>query len=465
MSIKQKYFMDSRERLIEREFFIKLFAVVPNIETFKIDQSIISKGSYFIEHNPQNLVTETVDKTYRKYDLVITDTGKNKFYSYISMITASDDDNLSFEVINIEEFKGKPLIEFKEPITINPKDIENYKGPGSIKTSYGRYFLNYVLFVYPFQDRVAYINQSFNSGLVDGICTQKLIDNEVSIDDFKKYADALYSYGHFSEICVPTVSIKSLATSDEIIAKRKELIEANKDKLSDPLEAKKLNDILIKMERERLKGDPSERFYNSRGSSAWNIQRAKMHVNIGGVPDFSDDVGKITYMGRSLMDGWDKHTFDDSVNEIFKASYGRGVGTQLGGAQTNIIIRMFQSSKIIVDDCGTTKGIYFDITDKTVKDFYGMYEAVTNKVITKETAKSFINKKVLIRSPMTCITPGSGYCYKCFGDLYKKRGARSVELDGVYVSSKFMLLSMKNMHGTEIKTVKINLQDYFVSNF
>ena len=87
-----------------------------------------------------------------------------------------------------------------------------------------------------------------------------------------------------------------------------------------------------------------------------------------------------------------------------------------------------------------------------------------NKNINKNTYKDFIGKRIYVRSPMTCKTKGNGYCYKCWGDLYKTRVAKSVELDGVYVSSKFMLLSMKNMHGAEIQTYLINLENFLISS-
>lgn len=461
---KKKYFIESRERLKERGFFIKLFSIVTNIEVIEITPDILIKDSFFVEYDKKEFLKEKENKTVEKNDLVLVNTGRNKFYGFVSTLTVTEDNIIGLTINIIEEFKDKPLLSFSESFTLSPNEIENYKGPGNIKTSYGRYFLNYVLFVYPFKDKIEYLNGIFSSSVVDKIVAKKLIDKEVSIKEHEDFEDALFAYGHFGEICVPTVTVKSLSTSEEIIKEREKLIKENKDKLNDPIIAKKINDRLIAMERERLKGDPSERFYNSRGSSAWNIQRSKMNLNIGGIPDFSDEVGKISFIPKSLMDGWDKNHFDTLVNEIFKGSYTRGVQTQLGGTQTKIIIRMFQGSKIKEEDCGTKHGVYFDITDKNVSSFDGMYEAVTNKNINKNTYKDFINKRVFVRSPMTCETKGNGYCYKCWGNLYKTRGAKSVELDGVYVSSKFMLLSMKNMHGTEIQTHTINLEDFLISS-
>lgn len=463
MYSKKKYFIESRSRLKERSFFIKLFSVVENIDIFKISSSIIVKDSCIINLNPHD--KNTIDKHFQVYDLVLLEADKNKYYGFISkIILSSDEDILTLEINIIKDYDNSPLFKFSEQLEIDINEIENYSGSTKIKSSYGRYFLNYVLFVYPFGDKIEYVNDIFSSKLVDNIVVQKLIDKKVTIEEFINFEDALFTYGHFAEICVPTVTLKSLTVDDEIVETRKRLIEENKDKLSDPLVAKKINDVLIKMEKERLKGDPSERFYNSRGNSSWNVQRSKMMLNVGGVPDFSDEVGKISYIPQPLIDGWDKNNFDAFINETFKGSYTRGVGTQLGGTQTKIILRMFQGSKIREEDCKSIDGIEFNISEKNIKTFDGMYEAGTNKQINKDTYKYFINKKVKIRSPMTCKVSGSGYCYMCWGDLYRKRGAKSVELDGVYVSSKFMLLQMKNMHGTEIATTTIDLNKYFISN-
>lgn len=452
---KNRFFIENRKKLTDKKYVISIFAVTSNLPYFEVDEDTINDNAVIVS------IKEFPE--IEKSDVVKLKIKNDFYYSFIFDIIPDDKTAI---VKIIESFEDNALFKFSDVFNIKPGDIENYTQPTVMKTSYGRFFLNYVWLVFPFGDKIEYMNKIIKVSEIENIVTEKLLSGEIKIDpEYKRYMLALYTYGHFPEICVPTASLKSLTTSPEVKKRRKELIEENKDRLTDPIVAKNINNELIALDKQWLEGDPSKRFYDAKGSSSWNVKRAKMVVNVGGVPAFTDEVGKINYIPGALVDGWDKNNFDSIVNEVYKGSYFRGVETQLGGEQTNIILRMFQGSKITDEDCGTKDGLSFYITEQNVSDFYGMYQAVTDKIISKENKKDFINKKIIIRSPITCKSPGSHFCIKCFGELYRKRDSKSIELDAVYFSSTIMLLSMKNMHGTEIKTVKLDMSKYLVSNF
>ena len=78
--------------------------------------------------------------------------------------------------------------------------------------------------------------------------------------------------------------------------------------------------------------------------------------------------------------------------------------------------------ELVEDDCGTNIGIEihpFDV--KFAETLVGKYykdphnPTMDWKVLDFETSKSFINKKLIIRSPITCQTPHFKMCKKCFG--------------------------------------------------
>lgn len=457
MDHKLNYFIKSRKRFVERSFVIRLFAIVSNVRSFVTESSSTTNDVYIYD------TTQSVPLV--ELDLVRVTIMKDEFWGYVTGITKLDD-GYGYNIFLLERFKDQPLFSFSQSIQIGPGDIENYKSKETITTSYGRYFLNYILLVNAFGIKINYMNKTFSISKIQNELSALLIDGTITIPEFKVYSRAVFVYGHLSEIAVPTMSLKSLTTSDEVKKLRAELLIKYKDQLDDPIIAKLIQDTLNKKDREYLKDDPAELFHNALGDKAWNVQRSKMVVNVGGIPAFSDEVGKLSYIPDSLANGWDKRNLDVIANEIYKASYSRGVETQLGGNQTNIIIRVFQASKIDAEDCGSTSGIPFDLTLTNIQEFDGMYEAGTNIIISKENYSKYVNKRISIRSPQTCkLSPGARYCVKCFGELYRKRNVQSLELDAIDCTATFTQLSLKNMHGTEIKTSQLDFRQYLVSTF
>lgn len=452
---KKEYFIKARHRFIERAFVLKAFCITFNTIRIPVTVEDLEEGSLsYVGPEIPNTVA---------YDQVYLTNDKEEYYGFIESFGPLND-KFVYNIQILQAVNNKPLFSPLDTFTIKIGDIENYFEKEVSLTNYGQYFFNYVLFVFPFGTKIPYIHKTFSASAIQQMVIEKLIKGVISINEKKNYDRAIFIYGQLSEICVPTVSLKSLTTSPEVRKLRDKLIEENKDKLDNPIIAKMIQDKIIQADKDYIKGDSSELFYKSRGSSAYNIQRAKMVLNIGGIPSFSDDVGNLSYIPKSLVEGYDKHHIDTLANETFKGSYTRGVETQLGGEQTNIIIRMFQGSNIEIDDCGSTKGIPFKITKENVQSFDGMYEAITNRIISADNYDKFIGKRIVIRSPETCKAgPGSVYCKKCFGRLYEIRGTKSLEMDGVDCTSTLMLLSMKNMHGTELKTMNFDFRNYLVS--
>jgi len=468
---KKDFFIQSREKFTDKEFYIALFAVTLNLPELEIKETIIVNDSCIIDVN-----TEFNSLHYTKYSIVRLKTEKKEYLAFINSVTQNTDNNLSLGLEILSDTPNKPLFRFAEEMYIKGNDIENYQGVDTIRTSYGRYFSNYVFLVYPFGNKIPYINNIFNPNAMEKIIVSKLLDGsligqEQVRDVIRRYTASLYLFGHFSEICVPTSTLKSIVVADNIKRKREELINIHRDELENPVVAANINEKLSKMDRENLKGDPAERFHNALGGSSWDIKRNKMYNNVGGIAAFTDEVGKITFISKSLAEEWDKDHFDDTVNEIFKGSYSRGAETQLGGEQTKIVMRMFQGSAIIEEDCGTTEGLTFLVTDKNADSFDGMYETVSNKIIDSKNIKDYIGKHLTVRSPMYCKTGfgkgGGGFCVKCFGEFYRKRDVKALGLDGVVWTSTFMLLSMKKMHGTMLSNINIidTFSDYFISNW
>lgn len=79
--------------------------------------------------------------------------------------------------------------------------------------------------------------------------------------------------------------------------------------------------------------------------------------------------------------------------------------------------------EIVEEDCGTENYVGTIIfSKKQVETLVGKYYKLSNelldgewKVLDFETGKKLINKKIFIRSPITCQTPNFRICRKCFG--------------------------------------------------
>jgi len=466
---KRDFFIQSRSKFTDKSFYITLFSVVLNLPEFEVKESTIVNDSVMTE----------VNSHLDEFDIVKIKTEKKSYLAYVNFLSYPRDEEGGAphaDLIILSDTPNEPLFKFSEEMYIKGNDIENYQGIDKIRTSYGRYFSNYVFLVNPFGNKIPYINGIFKAADIEKVIVAKLLDGTLAKgpevrDVIRKYTSAMYLFGHFSEICVPTSTLKSIVVADNIKKERERLINVHKHELTDPVVAASINAQLTKLDKENLKGDPSERFHNALGGSSWDIKRSKMYNNIGGIPAFTDEVGKITFIPKSLAEEWDKNHFDDTVNEIFKGSYSRGTETALAGEQTKIVMRMFQGSAIIEDDCGSKDGLTFLITTDNANSFEGMYEAGTDKIIDTKNIKAYIGKYLKVRSPMYCKTGfgkgGGGFCLKCFGEFYKQREVKALGLDGVVWTSTFMLLKMKNMHGVKLTSMNVidSFSDYFVSNW
>ena len=77
-----------------------------------------------------------------------------------------------------------------------------------------------------------------------------------------------------------------------------------------------------------------------------------------------------------------------------------------------------------LEDCETNNHLEFVVMSKNhAATLIGKYYCDPNellpfpdwKVLDSITAKSYINKKICVRSPMCCVNPSFKICHKCFG--------------------------------------------------
>ena len=374
------------------------------------------------------------------------------------------------------EFLGKnletPLIKINNNIELFPNEIQNFKGLNdkdktSIITSPGMILLNQRLFVESFGDIVPYINTEIKVSMLDDILAKLLLEDKITIDQAHKYFSNCYDIGFFGELCNRGFTSKSFTTHPDMKKRKQELFSKLSDEQKkDPLVLAKIEDELLKLDREWLKGDDADMLHSALGSKSYDIHRKKMYISVGAIPAFSDK-GDVAFnlIENSLDDGWDKNNFDTIVNEIYKGSYGRGAETAKGGELTKYVLRVYQDLGISDKDCGNSVGAKIELINntksKSVTNLIGRY-LIDGRIITQEILDANAGKIIEVRDPLFCKS-STGVCYKCMGWNFERIEETDIGSYILDISSGIMMISMKNMHGTKLTTMDINFYDFLIT--
>lgn len=364
----------------------------------------------------------------------------------------------------------EPVLSPYDKLHLNSKDVPNYsKSKTDEQTTIGRYFLNYLNFIHPFGSKIEYVNKEISPKMVDALVAQlyvehpELVDSEDQVSAHDTFMGNFYFPGGFGDIFVPVFSKKSLQTSPEVKSRLKELLEEHKDELHDPVIASAIEDELIGMDREYIKDDPSYGFYGS-DNKKFNVHRKKQYIVGGIVESFGESVKEFDFVKTPLDEGWKVEEFQLLVNDIRSGSYKRGIETALGGEQTKYLIRIFQNTKITEDDCKTTSGLKFTLTEHLALKFLDRYIIENGKLVllAPHNIRSYIGKQINLRSIMYCKT-NPGICSKCAGRIFEQLGSEAVGVFIVDIGTSFLISSMKSMHGTKTSSFTINdLSEYMV---
>ena len=362
---------------------------------------------------------------------------------------------------DFSEAELRPLFDAVDVFALDKNEM--FHVPEKITTTFGRFFFNYAVWYSNGVD-VEYNNDKQGPKTIGSLLTKLLLAKTITPEVARKVINSVFYVASFTALFVPTLTEKSMMNSPEVMKRKKELLEEYGEKLTDPLVAKEYEQELIAMDKKFLEGDTSKRFLDPLSSKTYDIHRKKMFISIGGIPAFDAGSNKYTFIPNSLSEGWTVEAFPDICNEIRKGAYDRGKETAKGGEQTKFLLRVFQDVRITEDDCGSVQGIPMEFNEENAKEHYGQY-IVTSKgpvMLNSDTAPQFYGKHVLMRSPMFCKTK-VGRCSKCSGEMFKTLNSDAIGMTMLKVGSRFTTLSMKNMHGTVIKTLTVDPFDYVIN--
>lgn len=361
-----------------------------------------------------------------------------------------------------------PLFAAADPLKVTPEMIPNCKEP--VDSTYGDLLFNWMVLVEPFDTRIEYQVGPVSISKIERIIAKKLVDDEIvsgrkpapdeiPVEMYMRFGRCMGALAGFVQVFVPTLSPKALTTDPAIRERRQQLLEENADRLHDPVVVSRIQNELIAMDKEWIKGDPSEGFLLS--NKTYGTARKRMFLIHGPEAGFNEG-GNAELVVNSLNEGWDTDKIVAMFNSTRAGSFYRGALTALGGEAVKFFMRVFQNVGISEDDCGSRLGVLRTIEKGQGEYYAGLWEITPNGVaeIDEARAKSLEGKQVLTRSPLFCKTGSTDFCAKCVGQALAAI-PHAISSENTSVASKFMDIMMASAHAKELKTAKLDFTAAF----
>ena len=381
------------------------------------------------------------------YDLQKSDP-LDHYYTY--GVTKVDETNIL--LIRLSDDSSVPIFNMQDKFHIEDGMIANYKGP-SMLTDVGKFFVNYLLFVDPFGDKIPYQNKLISAGVSDKLVQELVSNDKTNRQEYNKYINNAFWFGEDGSIVIQTLSERALGTDPRIAKRKQELLEQHKHELTDPIVMSKIEDELVAMDKAYIKGDVSEPFFQAVGGKAYKEYRKKMYIMVGTMADFTKNSNKMVTVVNNMDKGYQVEDIPAIANEIRRGAYSRGKSTAEGGYESKFITRAFQDIRITKEDCGTKRGKTFVLEDRYKKMFIGRF--LTNgTVLTTDNINDYVGKKITIRSPMYCECK-DGICYRCCDKVINECKLENIGMQTLAIADVMVSVAMKAMHMSSISTYKV----------
>ena len=350
-----------------------------------------------------------------------------------------------------------PLFSVDEVVTIPDREaiVQNYS-TFPFKTRVGNLFVNYYLLVSAFKDKVDYQNGLIKISDLENIVTARIVDgtsiennndkNALYVDEVKRFSSACISIAGFSSIATPSASRYTMVAPPGIKEFRQELINRYKDKLDDPAIVAEIDKQLVEYDRKFQAQDPDGGFLYK--PKAFNVSRKKLFLMHG--YEQSDMSPEPDFIAGSLSEEWDVEKLPSMINSLRDGSFNRGAKTALGGEATKFIFRIFATTRIAEEDCGTKIGMRRIVQKSDVHKFIILPDG-TNVLLTEENIEKYAGSLHVVRSPGFCKTGNANFCLHCLG-LNFKGSENALAALASEVGSDMLNIFMSKMHGSQLAT-------------
>lgn len=371
----------------------------------------------------------------------------------------------------LEQIEGgdptKPLIDLYEELPVSPEECIIVKQP--IVTDYACLLLNYLTLVYPFGNKLEFINVYFDIPYIEDLIAGRLkttpdkesdrLETEFYVDEFLKLGEACDFMRGLTQVCCWAGTEKSLSTHPDVPKRKAELFKQFEGRLDDPIVIAFISAELIKLDKEHTKGDPCEDFYLSKKSR--EVNRAKLFLMGGAESGLSDDVTRVALIKNSLIEGVDIKDVPVKINSLRAASFNRGAQTVLGGVSVKELLRALANLRVKQGDCKTVVGLEFFADANNAFRLVNRYlidGSETVFVENQQQAESYIGKKLMVRSPQYCSFGVTDFCSVCVGSLLAAN-PMALPIAGSDMGSTFLSIYLAMAHGKSTVTESFNLKD------
>lgn len=357
--------------------------------------------------------------------------------------------------------------QIKDAIALEANSLPNLTE--AIETTYGNLLFNYTAVIYPFGNKIPYVQGRVSPNQMEEMILPRLADDpeegdsavkatgggsSIYVSEYLKFADAMFYLAGFTQLCVPAATRKTMTAAPGIQELKAKLLEENKDRLHDAAVIAKIQRELIAYDRNYLKGDPGENFLI--GKKSFEIVRSKL-FGMHGAETGLDEGVDVALIKNSLSQGWDVEKFPEMNNSLRAGSFNRGAQTQMGGEAVKWLLRASSNIAVKQDDCGTRIGKVVDVDGGNYKRLEGFYvlQAKGDLLIDKENSSSLVGKQVQVRSPMYCKLDATDYCKHCVGDqLGNNPTGLSIAVSEY--GSAFLDIFLKAAHGKQLILAKMD---------
>lgn len=359
---------------------------------------------------------------------------------------------------------GEPLFTKDTVVTVDSSTLPMVSG--TIQTKLGVLLINLICLHECFGAKIPYQDGKLSPGKLERKIAERLVTTgkeskpeDISVKDYLKFTEAVAFVESLAPIFVQSISKAGLLPPPGRFEFRQQLLKKYEGKLTDPVEMAKFENELAAFDDEYLKkNDPT---YGKFMSGKAKAARSKMYLSQGGETNSFVDAMDVTPIIPSLEEGipMDQKGFTAISNTIRYGSFSRGAETVNGGVIAKGVQRASDNWIIQQEFCGTPFTKDFHVTPHNQDELKGRYILIGKERIVVESteqAGSYLGQRVKLYSPQYCKAKGLKSCRVCSGETLSLF-PEGIQIPLMNVSSGILKDSLKKMHNTTLKTVKLQL--------
>lgn len=314
-------------------------------------------------------------------------------------------------------------------------------------------------------DFIGYINDNPMSSKAYGALFDKLgyavMEDDIPIEVYKRFCKKSQKFMPYVSILAPNHSDNMLTITKKINVRKAQLIEENKAAIDagDVMVVDKISKELLEYARELMQDDPAMDMFMSGAGGSFENNFKNMFIMRGSVQD-PDPRKSYNIITSNYIDGVSQEEYSKLANTLAAGPYSRSKKTELGGYWEKLFLTSMQHVVLLEpgSDCGTTRHITMDVTEKNIGMIMYSYVIKNNGELEEITSKNkdkFIGKRVKLRFSSMCEAK-DGICNKCAGNLFYRLGIRNIGAATPQIPSKLKVLSMKLFHDDQLNFTEMD---------